>query len=83
MLSVASDGAWSLKDGKLYDVTHLPCRSALYTPAAGGSGSCTPAAANRADFPVTPGAAMPSGSGCDKQDYAVLFVLGVEDKKEL
>eukprot|EP00913_Durusdinium_trenchii_P030807 g28852.t1 len=32
---------WSLGDNaKLYDVTHLPCRSARYTPE--GSGSCTP-----------------------------------------
>ena len=30
---------WSLGKGKLYDVTHLPCRSARYTP---GGGSCQP-----------------------------------------
>jgi hypothetical protein len=34
--------------------------------------------ANKKDFPVTPGAAMPAVSGCNKQDYAVLFVLGIE-----
>ena len=32
------------------------------------------------DFPVTPGAAMPGVAGCAKQDYAVLFIVGVEDK---
>ena len=76
-LTVAKNGAWSLKEGKLFDVTHLPCRSALYTP---GGGTCTPAQANRKDFPVTPGAAMPDVTGCARQDYAVLFVLGADDK---
>lgn len=72
---------WSLEDksAKLYDVTHLPCRSARYTPAANDSGS--PLTANQADFPVSPGAAMPNVSGCDKQDYAVLFVIGVANNK--
>ena len=56
---------------KLYDVTHLPCRAARYT---GGS----PASARQSDFPVTPGAAMPPVSGTKKQDYAVLFIVGVE-----
>ena len=63
-------------------MTHLPCRSALYTPPKGG-GACTPASANGKDFPVTPGAAMPDVAGCARQDYAVLFVLGVEEKREL
>lgn len=72
--------SWSL-DGnvKLFDVTHLPCRSARYTPitsAATGS----PLNARAADFPVSPGAPMPSVQGTNKQDYAVLFVIGVEDK---
>ena len=71
------DGKWELSKGKLYDVTHLPCRSALYTPATAGA-ACTPAQARPADFPVKPGAAMPAVSGCAKQDYAVLFVVGVE-----
>lgn len=73
------DGArhWELADGvTLYDVTHLRCRSARYTPAAGRS-ACTPAKAKPADFPVAPGAEMPPVEGCDKQDYAVLFVIGV------
>lgn len=68
---------WELADGAtLYDVTHLRCRSALYTPAA-GAGSCTPAAANQGAFPVRPGAPMPPVEGCNKQDYAVLIVIGV------
>lgn len=87
VLTVGSDGSWELADGaKLYDVTHLPCRSARYTPAAadgsvqvymGADGS--PASANPRDFPVTPGGPMPAVPGTNKQDYAVIFVtaLGV------
>jgi len=68
---------WELADGAtLYDVTHLACRSALYTPAA-GQNSCTPASAPRNAFRVPPGHAMPAVDGCNKQDYAVLIVLGV------
>ncbi len=68
--------SWRLDDGaKLYDVTHLPCRSARYRPNSGGG---SPTAAKPADFPVAPGAEMPAVQGCDKQDYAVLFVVGVE-----
>ena len=62
---------WELANGaKLFDVTHLPCRSARYQ----GS-SCSPASAVQSDFPVTPGAAMPKVVNCQKQDHAVLFVL--------
>jgi hypothetical protein len=68
---------WALSDGAtLYDVTHLRCRSAVYTPAKEG-GSCSPAAASEDDFPVAPGAAMPPVAGCAKQDYQVLIVIGV------
>jgi hypothetical protein len=68
---------WELADGaKLYDVTHLPCRSARYTPASPGA-VCSPAKASPNEFPVTPGATMPAVVGCKKQDYAVLFVIGV------
>jgi len=77
-LTVGPGGAWALEDpkAKLYDVTHLPCRSARYTPnEAGAAGS--PAAARPRDFPVAPGAEMPAVPGCAKQDYAVLFVIGV------
>lgn len=69
---------WELADGAtLYDVTHLGCRSARYTPAAPG-GDCSPAKAPRDAFRVAPGAAMPPVAGCSKQDYAVLFVIGIE-----
>lgn len=79
VLTLHDDGRWELAKGSLYDVTHLPCRSARYTPAS-GSGSCVPTAEDQSVFPVKPGAAMPNlaNSACDKQDYAVLFVLGEE-----
>jgi len=68
---------WELADGAtLYDVTHLRCRSALYTPAKTG-GSCSPKAAREGDFPVSPGAAMPPVADCAKQDYQVLIVIGL------
>jgi hypothetical protein len=69
---------WELADGAtLHDVTHLGCRSARYTPAS--AGSCSPAKARQADFPVAPGAEMPPVEGCRKQDYAVLIVFGVAE----
>ena len=76
----ASGGqAWELGDGAvLYDVTHLRCRSARYTPDKSGK-ACTPSSVNQDNFPVDPGAAMPAVSGCEKQDFAVLFVVGVEE----
>eukprot|EP00316_Scyphosphaera_apsteinii_P008995 CAMPEP_0119325192 /NCGR_PEP_ID=MMETSP1333-20130426/65189_1 /TAXON_ID=418940 /ORGANISM="Scyphosphaera apsteinii, Strain RCC1455" /LENGTH=244 /DNA_ID=CAMNT_0007333095 /DNA_START=52 /DNA_END=786 /DNA_ORIENTATION=+ len=77
VLTVHDDGRWELSKGTLYDVTHLPCRSAIYTPLA-ESGSCTPTGADRSVFPVRPGALMPQVQGCAKQDWAVLFVVGVE-----
>jgi hypothetical protein len=65
-------GRWQLDDKHvLYDVTHLPCRAARYRTSAS-----SPAAANPRDFPVAPGATMPSVPGCAKQDYAVLFLVG-------
>jgi hypothetical protein len=68
---------WELDSGAtVYDVTHLRCRSARYTPAAGGE-SCSPAKARMRKFPVEPGAAMPPVEGCNKQDYAVLIVIGM------
>jgi len=75
------DRRWELPKGAtLYDVTHLACRSARYTPAAVG-GSCSPANAQKTAFPVAPGGVMPPVEGCSKQDYAVLIVIGmvVED----
>ncbi len=76
---VDEDGAqrWELDDGAtLNDVTHLPCRSARYTPATSDN-PCSPANAQKTAFPVTPGGPMPPIEGCNKQDYAVLFVIGV------
>lgn len=71
------DRSWELADGaKLHDVTHLPCRSARYTPAT-SEGSCSPANARRGAFPVDPGATMPAVEGCSRQQYSVLFVIGV------
>src|SRR5579862_5792333 len=69
---------WELGDrAKLYDVTHLACRSARYTPAVTSKNSCSPTNARQAAFPVPPGATMPSVEGCSKQDYSVLIVIGV------
>ena len=71
------DQRWELSDkATLYDVTHLACRSARYTPA-GGQKACSPANAPRDAFRVPPGHAMPPVDGCNKQDYAVLIVIGV------
>ena len=68
---------WELADGAtLYDVTHLGCRSARYTPAKAGN-ACSPANAPTKGFPVNPGAAMPAVDGCQKQDYTVLIVVGL------
>ncbi len=68
---------WELDGGAtLYDVTHLRCRSARYTPAAGDD-ACSPAKAPMNAFPVEPGAAMPPVAGCRKQDYDVLIVIGM------
>jgi hypothetical protein len=68
---------WELPNGaKLYDVTHLPCHAARYTPTVKDD-SCSPAMAERSAFPVAPGVPMPTVKGCHKQDYVVLFVIGV------
>jgi len=68
---------WGLNDdATLYDVTHLRCRSARYTPATGNN-SCSPAEAQMSAFPVAPGGIMPPVEGCNKQDYTVLIVIGV------
>ncbi len=69
---------WELADGaSLYDVTHLRCRAARYTASA-GSKACTPGMVDPNRFPVPPGDKMPLVSGCDAQDFAVLFIVGVE-----
>ena len=74
VLTVHDDGRWELSKGSLYDVTHLPCRSARYTPAPGADGS--PATARRSDFPVSPGAEMPAVAGCNKQVRAKPYKRG-------
>ena len=73
---------WELDDNAtLHDVTHLACRSARYTPAA-GEGSCSPSNAQQTAFPVPPGGAMPPVAGCKKLDYAVLIVIAVAVEDE-
>lgn len=68
---------WELNEGaNLYDVTHLGCRSARYTPASGAN-SCSPALTPTSAFRITPGEQMPEVQGCNKQDYSVLIVFGV------
>jgi hypothetical protein len=72
---------WELDKGAtLYDVTHLGCRAARYTPAAGAN-ACSPEKASQNAFPVTPGAAMPPVESCNKQDYQVLIVIGMVNDK--
>ena len=80
ILTISSNGDdWELSDGaSLHDVTHLPCRSARYQPGSQSPGS--PDNAREEDFPVTPGGEMPVVKGCTKQDYWVVFVVGVEQK---
>ena len=71
------DSRWELDKGaRLYDVTHLACRSARYTPASVG-GTCSPENAPKMAFPIAPGGMMPPVAGCTKQDYAVLIVIGI------
>jgi hypothetical protein len=74
----AGSQRWELSDGAtIYDVTHLRCRAARYKPETANS-SCTPEGARQSDFPMSPAIAMPEVNNCTKQDYAVLFVIGVE-----
>ncbi len=72
---------WELADGAtLYDVTHLGCRCARYTPSTSdktANNARSPAEVPTTGFPVNPGAAMPVVNGCRKQDYAVLIVVGL------
>lgn len=68
---------WELADNAtIYDVTHLRCRSARYTPRA--DVNCLPTTVLQSDFPLGQAAPMPLVGGCDKQEYAVLFIIGVE-----
>ena len=69
------DSRWELGDrATLYDVTHLPCRAARYTST---TGERSPANVQKTAFPVAPGGTMPPVEGCEKKDYAVIFVIGV------
>lgn len=69
--------AWELgNQATVHDVTHLKCRSARYTPVR--EGSCSPGQMSPKHFPVAPGGVMPRLDGCNKQDYTVLFIIGVE-----
>jgi hypothetical protein len=68
---------WQLEDNaSIHDVTHLGCRSAIYTPSSTDT-MCTPANAPRNAFRVAAGDPMPPVAGCNKQDYAVLVVVGL------
>jgi len=82
-LTIDTEGRWQLDEdaggATLYDVTHLPCRAARYTPAAAGTTGATngsPSTVRKSDFPVKPGGLMPDVPGTQKQDYAVLFIIG-------
>ena len=71
------DRRWELDDrATLYEVTHLGCRAARYSPAAGDA-ACAPTNAHAAAFPVAAGGKMPPVAGCNQQDYAVLIVIAV------
>ncbi len=68
---------WELEHGaSVHDVTHLGCRSAIYTPSSTEK-MCTPENAPRDAFRVAAGEPMPPVAGCHKQDYAVLIVVGL------
>ena len=73
----AGNQRWELADrATLYDVTHLGCRSARYTPAT-DTNACSPSNAQTKGFPINPGTAMPAVKGCQKQEYSVLIVVGL------
>ena len=75
----SGDRRWELNRGAtLYDVTHLPCRSARYTPVDHLQQNCSPANVDNSIFPLRLGAKLPDVAACAKQDYAVLFIIGVE-----
>jgi thiol-disulfide isomerase/thioredoxin len=68
---------WQLADNAiLEDVTHIPCRSSRYTPD-NDFKSGVPTLIGDPLFPLAPGEKMPEVQGCKKQDYAVLFVIGI------
>ncbi len=68
---------WELeRDDSIYDVTHLGCRSAVYTPVSTDK-MCTPENVPQDVFRLTPDVPMPDVVGCNRQDYAVLIVVGL------
>ena len=68
---------WELEhSATIHDVTHLGCRAAIYTPASTDQ-MCSPENAPRDAFQVAAGEPMPPIPGCNKQDYAVLVVIGL------
>lgn len=70
------DQRWQISGGaRLKDVTHIPCRAARFRPAAGQV--CSPGAVPQDVFPLAPDDPMPGADGCRKQNYHVLFVIGV------
>ena len=74
ILTVHNDGKWELSKGTLYDVTHLPCRSALYTPSR--RTACVRPQVRRRRLPRDARRADAVRPGLFEQDYAVLFVIG-------
>ena len=67
---------WALSDGaSVYDVTHLGCRAAIYTPLEGQE--CLPEKTPLQVFPMSPEVKMPDVEGCRKVDYQVLIVVGM------
>ena len=73
-----ADMKWSLDEGELYDVTHLPCRASRYTPL-GDTGTCLPTGADFGQFPIPVGQPLPQVAACNKKDYSVLIVIGLPD----
>ena len=68
---------WELEhSASVHDVTHLGCRSAVYTHSSTEQ-MCTPENAPLDAFRVAAGEPMPTVAGCHKQDYAVLIVVGL------
>ncbi len=68
---------WELSDNAtIYDVTHLRCRAARYKPRE--NAACLPTTVLQSEFPIGQAAPMPMVGGCDKEDYAVLLIFGIE-----
>jgi len=73
---------WELsKDATIDDVTHRECRAARYRPQQASQKECSPANATRKMLKIHPGEPMPDMPGCSKQDYIVLFVIGLVVEK--